>query len=62
MFMASMSFGLGEDIEALREATQRWAQDRLAPMAAEIDRSNEFPAELWKETVSYTHLTLPTIA
>ncbi len=49
MFMASMNFGLGEDIEALREATQRWAQERLAPMAADIDKSNEFPAELWKE-------------
>lgn len=49
MFMASMSFGLGEDIEALREATQRWAQERVAPKAAEIDTSNEFPMELWKE-------------
>lgn len=49
MFMASMSFGLGEDIEALREATQRWAQERVAPKAAEIDASNEFPMELWKE-------------
>ncbi len=49
MFMASMNFGLGEDIEALREATQRWAQERVAPLAAEIDTSNEFPMELWKE-------------
>ncbi|MDG1372440.1 MAG: isovaleryl-CoA dehydrogenase [Paracoccaceae bacterium] len=49
MFMASMSFGLGEDIEALREATQRWAQERVAPLAAQIDTSNEFPMELWKE-------------
>ena len=49
MFMASMSFGLGEDIEALREATQRWAQERVAPLAAQIDTSNEVPMELWKE-------------
>lgn len=49
MFMASMNFGLGEDIEALREATQRWAQERVAPMAADIDTSNEFPMGLWKE-------------
>ena len=49
MFMASMNFGLGEDIDALREATQRWAQERVAPMAAEIDASNAFPMELWKE-------------
>lgn len=49
MFTASMNFALGEDIEALREMTHRWAQDRVAPMAAEIDTSNNFPAELWKE-------------
>lgn len=49
MFNASMNFALGDDIEALREMTHRWAQDRVAPMAAEIDKSNMFPAELWKE-------------
>ena len=49
MFMASMNFGLGEDIDALRDATQRWAQERVAPKAAEIDASNAFPMELWKE-------------
>jgi len=49
MFMASMRFDLGEDIEVLREAVHRWAQERLKPMAAEIDRTNDFPAPLWKE-------------
>ncbi|OWJ78800.1 isovaleryl-CoA dehydrogenase [Haematobacter genomosp. 1] len=49
MFMASMRFDLGDDIETLREAVHRWAQERLKPMAAEIDRTNEFPAPLWKE-------------
>ena len=49
MFTASMNFALGDEIEALREMTHRWAQDRVAPMAAEIDRTNEFPMELWKE-------------
>lgn len=49
MFNASMNFALGDDIEALREMTHRWAQDRVAPMAADIDKSNEFPMELWKE-------------
>lgn len=49
MFMASMRFDLGEDIEVLREAVHRWAQERLKPMAAEIDRTNDFPAALWKE-------------
>jgi isovaleryl-CoA dehydrogenase len=49
MFDASMSFALGEEIEALREAVRRFAQGSIAPRAAEIDRSNEFPAGLWRE-------------
>jgi isovaleryl-CoA dehydrogenase len=49
MFHASMNFALGEDIEALRDMVHRWAQDRVAPMAADIDRNNAFPAELWQE-------------
>ena len=49
MFMASMTFDLGEDVNALREMVHRWAQSRVKPMAAEIDRSNSFPAELWRE-------------
>ncbi len=49
MFTASMRFGLGEDIDALREMTHRWAQERVKPMAAEIDQTNEFPHALWRE-------------
>ncbi len=49
MFTASMEFDLGEDVAALRDVVHRWAQERLAPMAAEIDRQNDFPAELWPE-------------
>ncbi|MFQ5438423.1 MAG: isovaleryl-CoA dehydrogenase [Paracoccaceae bacterium] len=49
MFTASMNFACGEEIEALRDMVHRWAQERLAPMAAEIDKTNEFPAELWRE-------------
>ncbi|MBP0481925.1 isovaleryl-CoA dehydrogenase [Sagittula salina] len=49
MFLASMKFDLGEEVESLRDMVHRWAQDRVAPMAAEIDRSNEFPAALWRE-------------
>ena len=44
MFTASMKFDLGEEIEALRDMVHRWAQDRVKPMAAEIDRTNDFPA------------------
>ena len=49
MFNATMQFDLGEDVNSLREMVHRWAQERVKPMAAEIDRSNAFPAELWTE-------------
>ena len=49
MFNASMNFALGEEIESLRDIVHRWAQERVAPMAAEIDSSNCFPPELWLE-------------
>jgi isovaleryl-CoA dehydrogenase len=49
MFAASMKFDLGEDVEALREMVHRWSQERLKPLAAEIDVSNAFPNELWRE-------------
>jgi isovaleryl-CoA dehydrogenase len=49
MFMASMTFDLGEDVKALREMVHRWAQERIKPIAAEIDRSNSFPNDLWRE-------------
>ncbi|MDD9744457.1 MULTISPECIES: isovaleryl-CoA dehydrogenase [Marinovum] len=49
MFNAVMAFDLGEDVNALREMVHRWAQDRVRPMAAEIDATNAFPNELWQE-------------
>ena len=49
MFNASMKFDLGEEVNALRDMVHAWAQDRVRPMAVEIDRKNEFPAELWTE-------------
>jgi len=49
MFAASMNFDLGEDVGALRETVHRWARERVRPLAAEIDRTNTFPAELWRE-------------
>ncbi|OED48850.1 isovaleryl-CoA dehydrogenase [Leisingera sp. S232] len=49
MFNASMTFDLGEDVNALRDMVHRWAQERVRPMAQEIDQNNEFPAELWQE-------------
>lgn len=49
MFAATLDFDFGEDIAALRDTVRRWAQDRLAPIAADIDAANAFPAALWKE-------------
>ena len=49
MFMSSMDFELGDDIKAMRETVHRWSQDRLKPMAADIDRENYFPEKLWRE-------------
>ena len=49
MNIPSLDFGLGEDISLLREAVQAFADAEIAPRAAEIDRVNEFPADLWKK-------------
>ncbi len=48
MFNATMDFGLGEDINALRETVRKFAQEEIAPKSAEVDRSNDFPMELWE--------------
>ncbi len=49
MFNATMQFDLGEDVNSLRDMVHRWAQERVKPMAAEIDLTNEFPPALWQE-------------
>lgn len=49
MFDHVMNFHHGEEIDAIRETVRRWSQDRLAPMAQEIDQSNAMPRELWAE-------------
>ncbi len=49
MFGASMTFDHGDDINALREMVHKWAQERVRPMAQEIDQNNIFPHELWQE-------------
>ncbi|HVS77870.1 MAG TPA: isovaleryl-CoA dehydrogenase [Steroidobacteraceae bacterium] len=40
-------FGLGEAVEEIREQVRRFAAERIAPRAADIDRSNQFPRDLW---------------
>ena len=49
MFTQSMSFALGEEIEAIRDTVQRFAAEEISPRAAEIDRLNEFPSDLWEK-------------
>jgi isovaleryl-CoA dehydrogenase len=46
---AGFDFGLGEDLDALRHSVHNFAQDRIAPRAETIDRSNAFPRDLWPE-------------
>lgn len=43
----SLDFNLGEDIDMLREAVYHFARVEIAPRAADIDRDNLFPADLW---------------
>jgi len=49
MFNSTFNFHLGETIDALRDTARAFAQKEIAPLAAEIDRSNEFPLPLWKK-------------
>ncbi len=44
-----LNFNLGEDIDLLRDAVQSFAQEEIAPLAAEIDEQNDFPLPLWKK-------------
>jgi alkylation response protein AidB-like acyl-CoA dehydrogenase len=41
------NFDLGETADAIRETVQDFAGNEIAPRAAEIDRSNQFPRDLW---------------
>jgi isovaleryl-CoA dehydrogenase len=45
----TLDFDLGEMADTIRDSTQRFATDRIAPLAAEIDRDDRFPIELWPE-------------
>ena len=42
-------FGLGPELDEVRTQVRRFARERIAPRAEEIDRSNEFPRDLWPE-------------
>jgi isovaleryl-CoA dehydrogenase len=45
--MRTMNFGLGETADMIRDSVERFAADEIAPRAATIDSSNEFPMDLW---------------
>ena len=47
--LPGLDFDLGSDITMLRDTVVDFAQDKIAPQAAEIDRSNSFPRELWPQ-------------
>ncbi|PDT83889.1 isovaleryl-CoA dehydrogenase [Sinorhizobium sp. BJ1] len=49
MFEGGLNFALGEEIDALRDSVRRFSSERIAPLADETDRSNVFPAPLWRE-------------
>lgn len=45
----SLNFNLGENTEMLRDSVAAFARDEIAPRADEIDRSNDFPKDLWQK-------------
>jgi isovaleryl-CoA dehydrogenase len=47
--LPGLDFGLGSDIDMLRESVRGFAQEKIAPLAAEIDRTNAFPRALWPQ-------------
>jgi isovaleryl-CoA dehydrogenase len=49
MNLPGLNFQLGEDIDALRDAVRSFAQAEIAPLAADIDRSDQFPMHLWRK-------------
>jgi isovaleryl-CoA dehydrogenase len=49
MELRSLDFDLGETAEALRDTVRSFAEDEIAPRAAEIDRQDDFPADLWRK-------------
>ena len=47
--MLDFDFGLGDDLDTLRASIAQFAKDHIAPIAADIDRENRFPRELWPQ-------------
>ena len=49
MFDSVMNFNLGEEIDTLQKSVRQFAADEIAPLAADIDKSNQFPPALWEK-------------
>ena len=49
MFNSSFNFDLDETLVALRDSVRQFAQKEIAPIAAEVDQSNQFPLAMWKK-------------
>ena len=49
MDLPGLNFQLGEDVDALRDAVRDFARDQIAPRAAEIDATDQFPMDLWRK-------------
>ena len=61
MNLPGLNFLLGEDVDALRDAVHEFAQREIAPRAAEIDRTDQFPMDLWRKMgdVGVLGITVP---
>lgn len=49
MSYTSLHFALSEELDMLRDSVRHFAEQEIAPYAAEIDQSNQFPPALWRK-------------